>query len=99
MQVLDETKNVKAQSPITEDMTVIRPDYKREHKVYKEGDIFVVVSKQAERIAALVDERNWKAMLQLYRRLETLGIIDALKAAGVEEGSIVRIGKLEMEWQ
>ena len=99
LQVLEKTKSVTKQNPIPEDMAIIRPSYKREHKVYKEGDIFIVDSRQAERLAALVDERNWKAMLQLYSRLERLGIIDALKTAGVEEGSIVRIGKLEMEWQ
>ena len=99
VQVLDETKNLKIQKPIIEDIAILRPNYKSEHKVYKEGEVFVVASSQAERIAALVDDRNWKAMLQLYRRLERLGIIDSLKIAGVEEGSIVRIGKLEMEWQ
>jgi len=99
LQVLEKAKSVKDQNFTFEDIAVIRPDYKKEHKVYKEGNVFVVDSSQAERISALVDEGNWKAMLQLYRRLDRLGVIDALKTAGVEEGSIVRIGKLEMVWQ
>ena len=79
---------------------VIRPKPRsRLPLVSKEGDIFVVSSPQAERLAVLPDLRQFRAKIQLRAELERLGVIKALEAAGVRRDDTVRIGSREMQWE
>lgn len=57
--------------------------------------VFVVQCREAERLVAMTDLENDEAVGRLMRRLERLGIEDALKEAGVADGDTVRIGKFE----
>ena len=67
--------------------------------VQKRGGRFEVSCTAAERIAAMVDPGNWDARIQLHDQLRRLGVLDALEKAGIREGQVLRIGKLEWEWQ
>ena len=68
-------------------------------RVIKDGACLVVESAPAARVAAMVDRRNWTAMIQLRRYLKRVGVVKALEDAGVGPGDPVRIGKLEWEWE
>ena len=66
--------------------------------VHKEGDTFVVVAPELERIVAGTDITSPGVPGQLIKRLERLGVSKALKKAGVKPGDKVRCGSLEWEW-
>ena len=67
--------------------------------VTKEGEVFVVSSRQAERIVVLPDLRKFRAKLQLREELARLGVLRALEKAGVKRGDTVRIGQRELQWE
>lgn len=64
--------------------------------VHKEGDTFVVVAPELERIVGRTDIVS-PDVLVIY--LQRLGLIKALHRAGVKTGDKVRCGKIEWEWQ
>ena len=66
--------------------------------VHKEGDTFVVVAPELERIVAGTDARDLEARRQLLGWLTRAGVSWALKKAGVKPGDRVRLGELEWEW-
>ena len=78
---------------------VIRPARQRERlRVRVEGDIFVVLAPRAARVAAMVNTRDWNARAQLYAYLKRVGVSKALEDAGITSGDMVRIGRVEWEW-
>ncbi len=66
--------------------------------VHKEGDIFVVVAPELERIVAKTGEVSPEVQWQLKRQLARLGVSKALEKAGVKPGDRVRCGDVEWEW-
>ena len=66
--------------------------------MHKEGDIFVVVAPELERIIAGSNISSLEVQGQLGRQLVRLGVSKALEKAGVKPGDRVRCGKLEWEW-
>jgi GTP-binding protein len=56
-------------------------------------DGFRVVGRRIERIVAMTDLENEEAVRYLHRRLERLGVIERLRAAGAQEGDDVQIGE------
>jgi Obg family GTPase CgtA-like protein len=66
--------------------------------VYKEGDTFIVVTPELERIVARVDMTSPEVRWQLQRQLVRLGVTKALERAGVNPGDKVRCGGAEWEW-
>jgi GTP-binding protein len=78
---------------------VFRPQPRRTvAKVHKEGDTFVVVAPELERIVAKTDVSNLEVRGQLKKQFARLGVSKALEKAGVKPGDKVRCGKLEWEW-
>ncbi len=70
-----------------------------EPQVVMDGQVFVVLSPQAERLVRLPDLRRFGARLQLHRAMVKMGIVKALEEAGVQTGDTVRIGSVEMQWE
>jgi len=66
--------------------------------VHKEGDTFVVVAPELERIFARADITSPGARWQLEGLLQRLGVSKALEKAGAKPGDRVRCGHLEWEW-
>ena len=64
-------------------------------KVYKEGDVFVVVAPELERMVAGRDLNSAGLHMQLKRQLARLGIGKTLEKAGVKPGDKVRFEPLE----
>ncbi len=83
-----------------DDLPVIRPAPRRRRPaVYVEdGGVFVVDWPSAERMAAMVDPRDWTANVQFYNRLIRSGVVKALEDAGIGPGDTVRIGEAEWQW-
>ena len=78
---------------------VFRPQPRRiGTSVRKEGDTFVVVAPELERIVARADITSPEVSWQLKRQLIRLGVSKALEKAGVKPGDKVRCGNLEWEW-
>ena len=66
--------------------------------VHKEGDTFVIVAPQLERIVAGTDIPSHEVLWQIRRQLIRMGVSKALEKAGVKPGDKVRCGNLEWEW-
>lgn len=80
-------------------MKVFRPQPKGVgFKVYKEGNTFVVVAPELERIVARTDVTGPGVRWQLKRQLARLGVRKALERAGIKPGDRVRCGNLEWDW-
>ncbi len=66
--------------------------------VHKEGNIFVVVAPELERILARTDVTSPAVRWQLKRQLARLGVSQALEKTGVKPGDKIRCGNLEWDW-
>ncbi|MBK8026315.1 MAG: GTPase ObgE [Chloroflexi bacterium] len=60
--------------------------------------VFRVVGKRIERAAEMTYWDYEEAIMRFQRMLDTLGVTDALRKAGVKEGDSVFIGEHELEW-
>ena len=67
--------------------------------VGKDGDTFVVVAPELERIIARVDISHPAVYAQVRREFDRLGASQALNKAGAEPGDKVRSGGTEWAWQ
>ncbi len=88
------------ESPFTEDMpvyTLTEDDMGFSVQKLDAGE-FRVFGKQIERAANMTYWDYEEAVMRFHRILETLGVTDALKQAGVQEGDTVYIGDHELEW-
>jgi GTP-binding protein len=66
--------------------------------VRKDGNTFVVVAPELERIVARVDMSHPVVYAQVRHEFDRLGASQALKKAGAEPGDKVRCGGIEWEW-
>ncbi len=79
--------------------TVFRPQPRGvSASVHKEGEIFVVVAPELERIVARVDMASPEVRQQLQRQVGRLGVRKVLEKAGIKPGDKVRCGNFEWEW-
>ncbi len=76
---------------------VIKPprDY---FEVERRRKTFHVSGEEVERLAVMTDTGSDEALYRLQRRLKQMGVIAALERAGAREGSKVRIGSVELQW-
>ncbi len=69
------------------------------YSVYKvDKHTFVVEGGKIFRLANVTDGRNTEQLYRFQNILKSMGVFDALKAAGVQEGDIVKIGHLEFDY-
>ncbi len=66
--------------------------------VHKEGDTFVIVAPELERIVARTDVSSPEVRWQIMKQLTRLGVNKILEKAGVKPGDKVRCGNLEWDW-
>ena len=76
----------------------IVPTARSRFTVTREGGVFVVKAPRVERLIPLADLRDWRAMIQVWKELDRLGVVKALEESGVQLGDTVRLGGLELEW-
>ena len=80
------------------DGKVFRPQPKATVSVHREGDTFVVVAPDLERIVARVDMTNPQVRQQLQVQLDRMGVRRALEKAGIKRGDKIRCGEFEWLW-
>ncbi|MBI3741261.1 MAG: GTPase ObgE [Chloroflexi bacterium] len=85
---------------IVEELPVIRaqPD-EDAFSIAREFHAFRVRGTRVERVIAMTDFNQAEAVEHLHRVFKAMGVTDALEKAGVREGSLVRIGEVELEWR
>ncbi len=67
--------------------------------IEREADgVWVVEGRRVQRLVAQTDFENDESAARFQRELVKLGLVEKLRAAGVEAGDIVRIGDTELEW-
>ncbi len=86
--------------PLAEEMPVYTlPEEEITFTVEKVGDeAYRILGRRVERAAAMTYWDYDEAILRFQRLLDTLGITEALRDAGVQEGDTVYIGEHELEW-
>ncbi len=77
---------------------VLRPQPEEAFTIERTENGFRVRGKRVERMAAMTNTENIEAMERLERNLRKMGVMEALKEAGVQPGEIVQLGKVELEW-
>lgn len=69
------------------------------YSIYKvDKHTFVVEGGKIFRLANVTDGRNTEQLYRFQNILKSMGVFDALKSAGVQEGDIVKIGHLEFDY-
>lgn len=66
--------------------------------VRREDDIFIVEGDAVERLMSGIRGSDYETLRYLHKRLESLGILDALVEAGVKDGDTVRIENVEFDY-
>jgi len=85
--------------PPQEEVVVFRPlPDEKAFTIEREGDAWRVRGVRIERAAAMTNWDYYEAVARFQRILEALGISQALEAAGVKDGDLVRIGSTELVW-
>jgi GTP-binding protein len=67
-------------------------------RVTREGQVWHVRGAQVERLVAMSRFDSGEALQRLQRKLERMGVIQALTEAGVKEGDTVFLAEAELEW-
>ena len=94
-----------AEAPTLEEIEPPMPVYRpaedpREFAISREDDAGWRVSGTAiERAAAMTYWEHHESVRRYQKLLETLGVEEALRKAGIAEGDTVRVGEFELEWQ
>jgi GTP-binding protein len=91
----------KAPEPeVTEEMPVYRPeDDPNDFHIEMEEGGFRVIGKAIERAAKMTYWEHEGSLRRFQKLLETLGVEEALRDMGIEEGQSVYIDDYELEWQ
>jgi GTP-binding protein len=84
--------------PPPEEIPIFRLDETPEFSITREGDAWRVRGERVERLAQQTMWEYHDAVQRAQRVLEAMGVLDALREAGVQPGDTVRIGPLELEW-
>jgi GTP-binding protein len=79
--------------PPNEDAFVVESEGKEDG-----ASIFRVRGVKAERVAQMTNWNQEDGVRRTHRVFQAMGINDALRAAGIQDGDYVRIGHVELEW-
>jgi GTP-binding protein len=91
-------KELPLPTPATEDIPVFRLDQEPEFHISRQGDVWVVAGEKPEQLVARTMWQYQDAVERVQRQMQSMGLLDALREAGVQPGDIVRIGDMELEW-
>lgn len=94
---LDETPDIL--TPSEEELPVYRMETDPSHfNIQRDGDGWHVRGEAIERAAAMTYWEHDASIRRFQKMLKTLGVEEALRKAGVQEGDTVFIGDYELEW-
>ena len=89
--IIDISKNSKEK--------IYRLDKKEKFKISKEGKIFVVTGSSIENIMRRVNVDDYESLFYLHRKMDEIGLNQALKEKGVKDGDTIRLVDYEMMWE
>jgi len=92
-------EEARAEAPTPRQAAVVHRPEPEGVVVSREGSVFVVSGKQAERAVAVSDLTNLDALAHVQRRLKRIGVDRALSRAGARDGDAVRIGDLRFTYE
>jgi GTP-binding protein len=84
--------------PLAGEIPVFKLEESPQLTVEREGDAWRVRGEAVERLAQQTMWQYHDAVQRAQRVLEAMGVLDALREAGVQPGDMVRIGSVELEW-
>jgi GTP-binding protein len=84
--------------PVAGGIPVFKLEESPQLTVEREGDAWRVRGEAVERMAHQTMWQYHDAVQRAQRVLEAMGVLDALREAGVQPGDMVRIGNVELEW-
>jgi GTP-binding protein len=84
--------------PVAGEIPVFKLEESPQLTVEREGDAWRVRGEAVERMAQQTMWQYHDAVQRAQRVLEAMGVLDALREAGVQPGDMVRIGSVELEW-
>lgn len=67
--------------------------------ITKEKGAYVVKGEKVDNIMRKVNIGDYESLFYLHRKLDEIGLNQALKKQGIKDGDIVKIGEYEMEWE
>lgn len=71
---------------------------KNEFQIVKEEEMYVVIGPAVEKLMSRVNLEDTESMYYFQRKLDELGVNEALKKAGVKDGDTVKVVDWELEW-
>jgi len=80
-------------------MPILQPVDEDTFEIEKTPEGWLVSGKRIERAAAMTNWDYYEAAMRFHRIMEAMGIAQALEDAGVENGDMVIIGDVVLEWQ
>lgn len=96
MQVLKELP--KEEIIEVEEKVLYTLEEKEEFLLKKEGAVFIVTGKAAERLIGSINIDDNESMYYFQKRIREIGIEQKLKQMGIQEGDLVKIEGFEFEW-
>ncbi len=93
---LKELPPVKVYEP--EEIEVMLPESGRETNIEKDGEVYVVTGEWLKKVCGSVNFDDYESLAYFQRVLRNGGVIDALEAAGIQEGDTVDIYGFEFDF-
>jgi GTP-binding protein len=91
---------VEMPTPLAAEVPVLRPRGRQPRFMVTKGDgLFVVEGEGPVSLVEMMGLESEEARLEVRRRLTRMGVLSALRRAGIRAGDRVRFGAVEMEWQ
>jgi len=98
-QLLNEIKTALEEEVVEDYEVIIKAEEKERFRISRdENGIFVVTGKEVEKHVAMTDLDNEEAVRRLQVIFKRMGLEDALREMGIEQGDTVRIGDVEFEF-
>jgi GTP-binding protein len=87
-------------APLVAEVPVLRPRGRQPRFTVTRRDAFFVVEGEGPvSLVEMMGLESEEARLEVRRRLTRMGVVSALRRAGIRPGERVRFGTVEMEWQ
>lgn len=83
---------------VVEEQLYFQEQPEQPFQIFVQNGTFIVESKSLEKVAGLTNFNNDEAFRQFQLTIKKIGLEEALKAAGIKDGDVVRIGELEFEY-
>ena len=96
---LETAEEAAAAQPAARQPIAVAPPEDKSFTIARDQDgAYHVHGPYIERVVKMTQWEYYDAVMRFQRILEALGITEALRAKGIQEGNTVRIGEMELEW-